>query len=167
MDVDKLISALDNKTNESIIGLTTTKILELNLKILKELHLDKKTTLDYLKKLKDYRYIDEINDLNYGGYIRWVQITDPNNLILNQCGIICDIVITDTGVCIVCKNFMHRHYRIKMEECLIFQKLNSQERIILSALNHLETTEPNPKKEGNNEESEDSDSSDSDFESEI
>ena len=138
MDVNKLIDALDNDKNETIINLTTKKILEMNLNILKELHLDRNTTLDYLKKLKGYRYIDEINDLKYGGYIRWIPIIDPTHLPLHQCGIVCDIVITDTGVNIVCKNFMHRHYRFKMEECLIFQKLSAQELIILSALDHLE-----------------------------
>ena len=35
---------------------------------------------------------------------------------------------------------MHRHYRFKMDECLIFQKLSSQEMIILSALDHLDKT---------------------------
>jgi hypothetical protein len=151
MDVNKLIDALDNDKNETIINLTTKKILEMNLNILKELHLDRNTTLDYLKKLKGYRYIDEIADLKYGGYIRWIPITDPTHLPLHQCGIVCDIVITDTGVNIVCKNFMHRHYRFKMEECLIFQKLSAQESIILSALDHLEDTneinEPNNTKQ--------------------
>ncbi len=140
MDVNKLIDALDNDKNETIINLTTKKILEMNLNILKELHLDRNTTLDYLKKLKGYRYVDEINDLKYGGYIRWIPITDPTHLPLHQCGIVCDIVISDTGVNIVCKNFMHRHYRFKMDECLIFQKLSTQELIILSALDHLEDT---------------------------
>jgi hypothetical protein len=140
MDVNKLIDALDNDKNETIINLTTKKILEMNLNILKELHLDRNTTLDYLKKLKGYRYIDEINDLKYGGYIRWIPITDPTHLPLHQCGIVCDIVISDIGVNIVCKNFMHRHYRFKMDECLIFQKLSAQELIILSALDHLEDT---------------------------
>ena len=138
MDVEELMTALDNDSNKSILGLTTSKIMKSNLNILKELHLDKTTTLDYLKKLKEYRYLDEINDLKYGSYIRWIQITDPNNLQLTQCGIICDIIITDTGVSIACKNFMHRYYTIKMEECLIFQKLSDQEKIILSALDHLE-----------------------------
>lgn len=140
MDLNKLIDALDNDKNETIINLTTKKILEMNLNILKELHLDRNTTLDYLKKLKGYRYIDEINDLKYGGYIRWIPITDPTHLPLHQCGIVCDIVISDIGVNIVCKNFMHRHYRFKMDECLIFQKLSTQESIILSALDHLEDT---------------------------
>ncbi len=138
MDLKKLNSALDNDNNENIFGLTTKKILEMNLKILKELHLDRETTIDYLNKLKGYRYVDEIKDLKYGVYIRWIPITDPNNIQLKYCGIICDIKITDNGVIIVCKNFMHRHYQFKMDECLIFQKLTNQELIILSALDHLD-----------------------------
>jgi len=138
MDLNKLNNALDNDTNENIFGLTTKKILEMNLKILKELHLDRETTLDYLNKLKGYRYVDEIKDLKYGVYIRWIPITDPKNIQLKYCGIICDIKITDNGIIIVCKNFMHRHYQFKMDECLIFQKLTNQELIILSALDHLD-----------------------------
>ena len=140
MDVNKLMNALDNENNESIINLTSKKILEMNLNIIKELHLDKSTTLNYLKKLKGYRYVDELNDLKHGGFIRWIPIIDPNYLPLHYCGMICDIKITDNGVLITCKNFMHRHYTFKMDECLIFQKLTSQEQIIISALDHLEKT---------------------------
>ena len=138
VDVDKLIYALDNENNENIMNLTTQKILEMNLNILKELHLDKQTTLNYLKKLKEYRYIDEINDLKHGAFIKWIPITDPSYLPLHHCGMICEIKITDNGVFITCKNFMHRHYTFKMDECLIFQKLTSQEKVIIYALDHLE-----------------------------
>ena len=138
VDVNKLMYALDNENNENIMNLTTQKILETNLNILKELHLDKETTLNYLKKLKEYRYIDEINDLKHGSFIKWIPITDPSYLPLHHCGMICEIKITDNGVFITCKNFMHRHYTFKMDECLIFQKLTSQEKVIIYALDHLE-----------------------------
>ena len=138
VDVNKLMYALDNENNENIMNLTTQNILEMNLNILKELHLDKQTTLNYLKKLKEYRYIDEINDLKHGSFIKWIPITDPSYLPLHHCGMICEIKITDNGVFITCKNFMHRHYTFKMDECLIFQKLTSQEKVIIYALDHLE-----------------------------
>jgi len=141
MDINKLVKALDNEGNESIMHLTNKKILEMNLNILKELHLGKEVTIDYLKKLKGYKYVDEIHDLRYGAYIRWIPITDPNYLPLHYAGIICDIKITEGGILIVCKNFMHRHYTFKMDECLIFQKLSDQERVILSALDHLDENE--------------------------
>jgi hypothetical protein len=138
MKLKKLSEALDDEANDGIMNLSTRKILEMNLSILKELHLDRNTTLDYLKKLKGYRYIDEMKDLKYGAFIRWIPITDPNNLQLKYCGIICDIKITDNGVLIVCKNFMHRCYSFIMDKCLIFQKLTNQEQVIISALDHLE-----------------------------
>jgi hypothetical protein len=156
LNVDTLLSALDNNKNESIMNLTTQKIQEMIFKILKELHLDRETMINYLKKLKGYKYVDELNDLKYGGFIRWIPITDPVHLPLNQCGIICDIIISDDGVYIVCKNFMHRHYRFKMDECLIFQKLSAQELIILSALDHL-IEEEELDEELEEEESEDED----------
>ncbi len=138
LDVDKLEKALDNTKNESIMNFTTKKITELNYKILQELNLDNKTTMEYLKKLKDYKYVDELPELKHGGFIRWIPINDPNYLPLNTCGIVCDIKIADEGVFVTCKNFMHRHYNFKMDDVLIFQKLTTQEQIILSALDHLD-----------------------------
>jgi hypothetical protein len=147
LDITKLETALDNSTNESIMNFTTKKIMELNLQILQELNLDRKTNIEYLKKLKGYKYVDELTDLKHGAFIRWIPITNPEYLPLNQCGMICDINITDDGVFIVCKNFMHRHYNFKMDDVLIFQKLSSQELIILSALDHLEKEEETDFKE--------------------
>ncbi len=138
MDVNNLIKALDNETNDSIMSLTSRKILETNLEILNELQLGKELTKEYLKKLKGYRYVEEISDIKHGGYIRWIPITDPTYLPLHNSCIICDIKITDNGVLITCKNFMHRHYTFKMEEAIIFQKLTNQEQIIINALDHLE-----------------------------
>ena len=137
LDIDKLEKALDNNSNESIINFTTEKIKEMNWKIIQELKLDKPVALDYLGKLKGYKYVDELTDMKYGSFIRWIPISDPNYLPLHAGGIICDIKITDNGIMIVCKNFMHSHFQIKMDECLIFQKLTSQELILLSALDHL------------------------------
>jgi len=138
MDINKLINALDNESNEDIMNLTTQKIMEMNLSILKELNLEKSITLHYLKKLKGYKYIDEINELKYGAFIKWIPITNPSYLPLHYCGIICDINITNNGVIIKAKNFNARHYSFKMDESLIFQKLTSQELVILSALDHLD-----------------------------
>jgi hypothetical protein len=138
MDLNKLMNALDSNNNENIMHLTSKKILQMNFNILNELNLDKPTLRTYLSKLKDYRYIDELSDLKYGSFIKWIPITDPNYLPLHYSGIICDIKITDNGVLITSKNFMHRHYTFKMDETLIFQKLSSQEQLIVKALDYLD-----------------------------
>jgi len=139
MDVEKLLKALDDETNETLLNFTTDKIIEMNLNILKELHLSRQDTLDILKKLKDYKYVDEMNELKYGSYIRWVPIEDPNNIHLTKGALFCEMKITDEGVFCTCKNygFKSKHFQISMDKNLIFQKLTDQELVLLSALDHL------------------------------
>jgi len=139
MDVQKLLKALDDETNEQLLNFTTDKLREMTLNILKELHLPRKETLNLLNKLKDYKYVDEMDDLKYGTFIRWIPIEDPNNIHLTKGAIFCEMKITDNGVFCVCKNFGYssRHFQIEMDKNLIFQKLTSQEMVLLSALDHL------------------------------
>jgi hypothetical protein len=141
MDVNKLIDALDNENNEKILNLTTKKIKEMNMKILMELSLPRSKLLDITKKLNGYRYVDEIDELKCGTYLKWILLTDPDpdNLELNKGALFCEIKCKDDGIFIVCKNigFSSRHFQIKMDECLLFQKLTTQELVLLSALDHL------------------------------
>ena len=139
MDVNKLLKALDDETNETLFNFTTDKLREMNLKILKELQLPKKETLELLQKLNDYKYVDEMNDLKYGTYIRWIPIENPNNIQLTKGALFCDLKITDEGVRCICKNYGYktRHFQIEMDKNLIFQKLTNQELVLLSALDHL------------------------------
>ena len=139
MDVNKLLKALDDETNENLLDFTSQKMKEMNLKIIKELQLPRNETLDILKKLSDYKYVDEMNDLKYGTYIRWIPINNPNTIILKKGAVFCEMKITDDGVFLVCKNYGYssKHFQLKMDTNLIFQKLTTQEQILLSALDHL------------------------------
>ena len=139
MNVQKLLQALDDDSNETLLNFTTEKIREMTFNILKELHLTKKETIDMYNKLKDYKYVDEMNDLKYGTYVRWIPIEDPTNIYLTKGSIFCEMKITDEGTFCVCKNygFPSRHFQISMDKNLIFQKLTEQELVLLSALDHL------------------------------
>jgi hypothetical protein len=137
MDIDKLLKALDNEDNSKFMNLTTKKIYDMKLAILKELQLSQQDITEIMRKLKDYMYVDEMNELRHGAFIRWIPIKDPDNLHLTAGGLLCEIKVTDDGVSLTCKNFAHKHYQIKMDECLIFQKLTAQEQVLLSAMDHL------------------------------
>jgi hypothetical protein len=139
MDVNKLLKALDDENNETLFNFTTEKIKDMNLQILKELNLKETETMSLLNKLKDYKYIDEMNELKYGSYIRWIPIEDPNNIYLTKGAIFCEIKIKDEGVFCTCKNYGYKsnHFQISIDKNLIFQKLTEQEQVLLSALDHL------------------------------
>jgi hypothetical protein len=139
MDVSKLLKALDDDSNETLLNFTTDKIKEMNLNIIKELQLPRKDTLDIMNKLRDYKYVDEMNELKYGAYIRWIPIEDPTNIHLTKGALFCEMKITDDGVFCVCKNYGYtqRHFQLSMDKNLIFQRLTDQELVLLSALDHL------------------------------
>ena len=139
MDVNKLLKALEDETNENLFNFTSDKIKEMNLKIIKELELPRDETLNILKKLREYKYVDEMSDLKYGTYIRWICIENPKQINLVKGAVFCEMKITDDGVFLICKNFGNssRHFQISMDTNLIFQKLTEQELILLSALDHL------------------------------
>jgi hypothetical protein len=139
MNVQKLLQALEDDTNETLFNFTTDKIRGMNLNILKELHMSKEHTIQFFNKLKDYKYVDEMNDLKYGTYLRWIPIDEPTNIHLTRGALFCEMKITDDGVFCVCKNmgFPVRHFQISMDKNLIFQKLTDQELVLLSALDHL------------------------------
>ena len=139
MDVSKLLKALDDDSNETLLNFTSDKITEMNLNIIKELQLPRKDTLYIMNKLREYKYVDEMNELKYGAYIRWIPIEDPTNINLTKGALFCEMKITDDGVFCICKNYGYtqRHFQLSMDKNLIFQRLTDQELVLLSALDHL------------------------------
>ena len=139
MDTEKLLKSLENEDNEYLLDLTTKKIRDMNKKVLHELDLTTKEMSEYLSKLKEYKYVDEVSDLKYGAYLRWVSLTDPDDLELQKGAIFCEVKVADDGLFLICRNYGYsrKHFRLKFDENLIFQKLSEQELILLNVLDQL------------------------------
>jgi hypothetical protein len=133
------MKALDNECNSHLLELTSEKIKKMNWDILQQLHLSREDTKDIMKKLKQYRYVDGMNELKYGTFIRWIPIVDPDNIYLTTPAIFCEFKVKKEGVCVVYKTFKGKYSQSKMDECLLFQKITDQEMVLLSALDHLST----------------------------
>jgi len=134
-DVNNLLHALENETNASIMKLTTAKIKEHKNNILQQLQLERTQLKEMHKKLKEYRYCTDMSDMQYGYYIRWIPLKDPENLYLTNGGLLCDMKIVNNQI----KNNRNRIIQFKFDETIIFQKLSPQEKVILSVLDYLNT----------------------------
>ena len=136
---DVLDKALNNEKNNSIIKLNTSKIDKIKNKILDELNITNQYKNILLDKLKYYRHVDELPDIEFGNYIRWIPIKKSvSEIKLTNGGLIIGIEIFDNGIHIKCKNNMNRIFQIKLDECLVFQKLTDQEEILLKVVDYLE-----------------------------
>jgi len=137
MDNDSLLKALDNENNTSIMKLNSKKVKQEKYNMIRDLNLEPSSMVELMNKLKKYRLVDELQDIHYGNYIRWIKITDPTTIKLTNGGIIIDIKIVDDGCHIICKNAYNAIMQIRLNENIIFQKITDQENVILSALDYL------------------------------
>ena len=131
--IDEIIQELDEK---NLLYLTSSKIKEMKNNILQKLYLPREQLIKYHKVLHDYRYVDEIDEIKIGGYIRWFNLAKPENLKLTNGGIIIDLKNTKDDISIVCKNNMNRIFSLKLNQCIIFQKLNMQEKILIKIIDY-------------------------------
>lgn len=136
-EISKLLKALDNQENESLLELDHSKIKSDKNNILQRMQFSGDDVKKYHKTLKNYRYVDEIKDLKYGAFLRWFNLQKIPDIKLVTGGVLCDIRILDEGVHLVCKNFSNKYMQIKMDECIIFQKITDEERVLLDVMKYL------------------------------
>lgn len=88
VDKERLNKALENDDNISLLNLTRDKIAKDKNDILQQLQFNGGTLKGLNKKLKQYRYIDELNDIKFGSYIRWINISNPKKMDLTTGAIV-------------------------------------------------------------------------------
>ena len=138
MSINDILNKLDNDTDSNIINLTSSKIKDIKNNMLQKLQLSRENLKVLHKKLKDYRYCTDLSDLQSGNYIRWIPLKDPDNLKLTNGAYLCDVKLYEDGIQVCCKNNFKKIFQFKFDEAMIFQKLNPQEKVILSVLDYLD-----------------------------
>ena len=136
-EIESLLSALDNDVHSDLLDTSLERISKDKNDILQRIHVSKTMLRLYNKKLKNYRYIDEIGDFKLGYYLRWINITDMDDIRLTNGGIFIDMKVMDSGINIVCKNGYNKIFQINLNNCIVFQKLSDQEIIILNAFERI------------------------------
>ena len=134
---NQIIKALDNNDNKSLLELDNSKIKTIKNDVLQQLPLNRDELKSMHSKLKQYRYVDDLKDIKFGSYIRWINLEKDTNIKLTNGGIIIHAKLVNNGVHLVIKTNLNRLFEIKMDSCLIFQKINDQESIILSVMDYL------------------------------
>jgi len=141
MNIEDVLHSLDNDRNLSISKLTYDKINNMKYNMLERLGMNDDELESMLHKLADYRYVEELQDIQHGAFIRYVPLTSKNgqkeDIVLKNGGFICEVKILGSGVHLLCRNHFRKIFQLKLDEVLIFQKLSNQEEIILSVFDYL------------------------------
>ena len=137
MDIQLLEKALENEDNLSIIQTNIQEIKQEKNNILQQIGLNKNNLKDFHRKLKNYRYIDNIKDLKYGNNIRWINLKKIDDIKITNGAILCDIKIHDKGIALVLLGYKNKHFTIYLNENIVFQKITTEEEILLQAIKYL------------------------------
>lgn len=135
LDFNKLEHVLDND-NHTILNTTYANIKKDKNDILQQLNLKRENLKELNEKLKEYRYIDELSDIVIGNYCRWINLNDKT-LDLKKGGFLSCINISDNGPYICIKTF-NKCINIKVNEVLLFQKFNTQEKVLMHVMKYIE-----------------------------
>jgi hypothetical protein len=147
INVDELLKSIESDKLLSVSKLSYDKINTIKYNVLTRIGLEDDDLESMLLKLSDYRYVEELQDIHHGAFVRYIPLTNNTNksksqnknneIILKPGGFICDIKILGTGVQLLCRNHFRKMFQLRVDEVLLFQKLTKQEEIILSVFDYL------------------------------
>jgi hypothetical protein len=139
MDSIELKNALENSKNEYLLKYTLQKINDIKQHVINELPILQKNKNSLKKKLKDYKYVIDLEELKEGSFIRWITQKNDDYYLTNG-GFIVEVIFTENGILLLIKGINSSFFKIVFDQCIIFQKLNKQENILLLTLDYLEKT---------------------------
>lgn len=134
LSLDEIIKELDDK---NLLYMTSGKIKELKNDILQKLYFNRDELLHYHKKLKEYIYVDELDEVKLGSYIRWFNLKNMENLKLTNGGIVVDFKQGIEDVVIVCKNKQGRFFSLQLNKNIIFKKMSTQEKLLIRIIDYI------------------------------
>lgn len=130
-ELNFLSKAINNENNENISLLNKESIISEKDEIFNKLDISNAKKNQLIKSLKGYRYVEDLQEIIEGRYLRWL-INKNDNISLSNGGILVEIKITDT-VNLVLKNNRNQIFQINLDDNIVFQKLTEQEKIIILA----------------------------------
>lgn len=148
INVDELLKSIESDKLLSVSKLTYDKINTVKYNVLTRIGLEDDELESILLKLSDYRYVEELQDIHHGAFIRYIPLVSTSNssksknnehdeIVLKPGGFICEIKILASGVQLLCKNHFRKMFQLRLDEVLLFQKLTKQEEVILSVFDYL------------------------------
>lgn len=155
INVGELLHSIESDKLLSVSKLTYDKINTIKYNVLTRIGLEDDELESMLLKLSDYRYVEELQDIHHGAFVRYIPLIsinnsrkkkdlnkglnndDVNDVTLKPGGFICNIKILGTGVQLLCRNHFRKIFQLRLDEVLLFQKLTKQEEVILSVFDYL------------------------------
>ena len=158
IDIPTLLLAAENVDMDDLGNRTLSDISREIVQALQNINLPAEKIPEICGKLAEYRLTDQVYQIQKGKHVRWIRAggcrppatpcsTTSLDLVggrrgatapcsLTNGGIVVDVKFLDNGTHILCKNGP-RFIQYKFDDCITFQKLSSDEQMVLSCYDLL------------------------------
>ena len=137
IQTDDFVSAYDKDNNQYLQDKTNKIIQQEIIESLKHLVEENES---YLKKLSGYRFVDEIDQLHIGKFTRWIpKYEDETRLVVG--GFVTNLDYTDNGILLTVKTWQNQILKVVFDQCLLYQKLSPDEKLVSLAADYLNSTD--------------------------
>jgi hypothetical protein len=135
MDIENILKAVEHEKNDYLHNKTMENVIKDIFDCIDTLPISITQKELFCEKLIGYRYIEDIHELFKGRHIRWIRLQqkDPEKIFITNGGILVDVKFTRDGIQLMCKNNRHQFIQYKFDDCLTFQKLSTEEQLLLIA----------------------------------
>jgi hypothetical protein len=134
LDIENILTSVETDKNDYLENKTTEDITRVVFENIQEMGFSKEKTQQLCNKLIGYRCVEEIHELFKGRHVRWIR---RDTEVLTTGGIVVDIKFLEEGIQILAKNNLNRFIQYKFDECVTFQKLSTEEQLLLMAYDEL------------------------------
>jgi len=134
INIEELLENIESETTEYLEGKTLATISKTIRTILESTGYFQNMD-SIFDKLIGYRYVERVCEIRPGVYIRWIH---PDKKRLESGGTVISVKICEKCVQVICKTVIGRHISFRFNECIVFQKLTTEEQLILMAYEHIE-----------------------------
>jgi hypothetical protein len=134
LDIENILESVENEKNDYLENKTMEDITRDVFENIQSAVINKNKIKDFCDKLIGYRCVDEIHELFKGRHVRWIR---RDSDILTTGGIVVDIKFLKDGIQILIKNNLNRFIQYRFDDCITFQKLSTEEQLLLMAYEEL------------------------------
>ena len=143
LDINNIIGSINDEKHGYLINKNLKSIAH---EIVEKLHSLKGIIADdipiFCDKLKDYFLVTNLTEFRKSHNIKYIKKGDTK---LQYGGFLLDIKPSESGFNLLLLTFGKRIIQVKLNDCIFFQKLSDDEKLILISLEYLEKFEKNIK----------------------
>jgi hypothetical protein len=136
LDIVALLNSVDTSRHAYLENQTTKTVLDDIYESLNGLTCTAPEKEILYSKLTEFRFVDDLTHIQMGKFIRWIR-KDKTPFRLTNGGLVVNVKFSDSGAVIVCKCTGNRFTQFKMDECLCYQKLSTEELLLLMAYENI------------------------------